>query len=172
MRPTTIALAITMLLALPAATWADDISDCNSDKPDVVIQGCSKIIDAGKASSDAMAVTYFNRANAYGDTGDHDSAIADYTQSIKLRPDYVDSYFNRGLTHEDMKDYDGAIADFTQAIKIDPQYAKAYFGRARAYESKGDFKQALAGYEETAKLAPNNATVLKKISDMKQKLGE
>jgi len=172
MRTSMIALALATLIAVPAPAWADDITDCNGDKPDAVIQGCSNIIDAGKAGANALAVAHFNRANAYDDNGDHDSAIADYTQAIKLRPDYADSYFNRGLSYFDKQDYDSAIADYRKVIELDPAYAKAYFGQARAFEAKGDLKQALAGYEEAAKLAPNNQKLMQKIEEVRQKLGQ
>lgn len=172
MRAKTFALALAGLMVLPAAARADAVADCNSDKPDTVIQGCTQIIKEGKASKDAIAVAYFNRANAFDDNGDHDGAILDYTQAIKLKPNYVDSYFNRGLASEEKKDYDKAIADYEAAIKISPQYAKAYYGRARALEAKGDLKEALAGFEQVLTMAPGNKAVLQKIAEIKQKLGQ
>ena len=172
MRFTTPALALVTLLAMPAAGWADAISDCNGTQPETVIQGCSQIIDAGKASKEALAIALFNRGNAYDDSGDHDGAIADYTASIKLKPDYADSYFNRGFAYESKEDYDSAIADYTALIKLSPDYAKAYYGRGRAQEAKGDLKEALADYQQAARLAPGNGTVLKKIAEVQQKLNQ
>lgn len=172
MRFTTPAIALMTLLALPATGSADAISDCNGDQPATVIQGCSQIIDGGKASDEAMAIAYFNRGNAYDDSGDHDGAIADYTAAIKLKPDFADSYFNRGFAYEDKQDYDSAIADYTALIKLSPDYAKAYYGRGRANEAKGDLKQALVDYQQAARLAPGNGTVLKKIAEVQQKLDQ
>lgn len=172
MRATTLALALATLIALPVAAQADDISDCNSDQPDTAIIGCTQLIQGGKASEEALAVAYFNRANAFDDNGDHDGAIADYTQSIKLNPDYAQSYFNRGLSYVDKQDYDSALADFAQAIKLKPDFAKAYYGQGRAYEAKGDLQQALASFEEAAKRVPDNPSVQKKIAEIKQQLGQ
>lgn len=172
MRASTLALVLASLLVLPAQGLADPIADCNGDKPDAVIQGCSQLIDGGKLGADAMAVAHFNRANAYDDNGEHDSAITDYTTAIKLRPDYIDGYFNRGFAYEGKKDFDNAIADYTRVIALAPDYAKAYYSRARVYEEKGDLAQALAGYQEAARLAPKNAAVQKRIAEVKQKLGQ
>lgn len=172
MRAWTIAVALTCLTVLPAHALADDISDCNSDNPATIIRGCGQIIDAGKASSDALAIAHFTRGNALLDQGDNDGAIADYTQSIKLKPDYPDSFYNRGLSYKAKQDYDSAIADFTAAIKLYPEFAKAYYSRATAYEAKGDLKTALTGYQDAARLAPGNAAVLKKIAAITQQLGE
>ena len=172
MRATTLVLALTALVVLPAQGFADAIADCNSDQSDTIIQGCTQLIKDGKTNKDALAVAYFNRANALDDNGDHDGAIADYTASIKLKPDNADTYFNRGFSYEAKKDYDNAIADYARVIALDPNYAKAYYSRARVYQSKGDLKQALAGYEEAAKLAPDNKKVQEKIAEVKQKLGQ
>ena len=106
MRVTPLALALAGFVALAAPAAADPIDDCNSNTPQYVIDGCTKLIDEGKANNDALAIAHFNRANALDDKGDHDAAIADYDQAIKLKPDYVDSYLNRGLVHEGKKDYD------------------------------------------------------------------
>lgn len=172
MRATTFALAFATLLALPATGFADDIADCNSDKPDTVIKGCTQLIKAGNANNDALSVAYFNRGNAFDDLGDHDGAIADYSESIKLKPDYAESHYNRGLSYNDKEDYDNALADFAEAIKLKPDFARAYYAQGRAYEGKGDLQQALASFEEAGKRAPKNQTVQKKIAETKQKLGQ
>jgi len=172
MRVTPFAIALATLVLLPAQGHADAIADCNSDKPEAIIKGCTELIDAGKTSNDALAVAYFNRGNALDDQGDHDGAIADYTASIKLKPDYVDTYLNRGLAYQDKKDYKNALADFTRAIALKPDFPRAYYARARAYEDKGDLKQALAGYEEAAKLAPKNKAIQKRLAEVKQQLGQ
>ena len=172
MRAITAALAAATLLALAGPVLADDIADCNSDQPKLIISGCSAVIDAGKANKDALAVAFFNRGNALDDNGEHDKAIADYTNAIKLKPDYPDSYLNRGMSKEASQDYDGAIADYSQVVKLDPTYAKAFYARGRAYEAKGDLKNALASLQEAAKLVPNNAKLSQKISEVQQKLGQ
>jgi tetratricopeptide (TPR) repeat protein len=172
MRVTPLALALAGFVALAVPAAADPIDDCNSNTPQYIIDGCTKLIDEGKADNDALAIAHFNRANALDDKGDHDAALADYDQSIKLKPDYVDSYLNRGLVHVEKKDYDSAIADFNRAIALKPNFARAFYARGRAYEAKGDLQQAVAGYEEAAKLAPNNKVVQKRLAEVKQKLGQ
>jgi tetratricopeptide (TPR) repeat protein len=172
MRVTPLALALATLMVLPAPGFADPIDDCNSNTPEYIIQGCTTLIDGGKTSDEALAVAHFNRANALDDKGDHDGAIADYTASIKLKPDYVDTYLNRGLAYQDKKDYENALADFTRAIALKPDFARAFYARARVYDEQGDLQQALAGYEEAAKYAPNNQDVQKRLAEVKQKLGQ
>jgi tetratricopeptide (TPR) repeat protein len=172
MRSTTFALAFAALIAAPAAGFADAISDCNSDQADTVIKGCTQLIKGGKANNDALTIAFFNRGNAFDDNGDHDGAIADYTQMLKLKPDDVQGLYNRGLSYLAKEDYDSALADFGQAAKLQPDLARAIYNMGRAYEGKNDLKQALASYQKAAALAPDNKNVQEKIAEIKQKLGQ
>jgi tetratricopeptide (TPR) repeat protein len=64
------------------------------------------------------AEVYFERARAQDD---YDLAIADYTQAIKLKPDYAEAYLWRGVMYNIKDDDDLALADYTQAIKLKPE---------------------------------------------------
>jgi len=66
-----------------------------------------------------LAEAYYNRGIAHSNKGDLDSAIKDYTRSIKLN--FVEPYLpynNRGLVRRANGDLDGAIADYTQVILL------------------------------------------------------
>ena len=62
---------------------------------------------------------YFNRGLNKRYLNNFKGAIADYTEAIKLRPDYYKAYNNRGFAKLQIDDYAGAIPDFTQTIKYD-----------------------------------------------------
>lgn len=62
---------------------------------------------------------YYNRGLNKRYMNDYKGAITDYTEAIKLRPDYYKAYNNRGFAKLQIEDYAGAIFDFTQTIKID-----------------------------------------------------
>jgi hypothetical protein len=72
------------------------------------------------------AKSYYDRGETFRSRGDYATAIAEYTQAIRLNPDYKSAYFNRGWAYNKIKDYDRAIADYTQAIRIKSDYATAY----------------------------------------------
>ena len=42
------------------------------------------------------AEAYYNRGIAYGDKGEYDKAIEDYSKAIELNPEYAEAYNNRG----------------------------------------------------------------------------
>ena len=52
--------------------------------------------------------------------GDHDKAIADYTQAIRLNPKEATVHYNRGVAYGSKGEYDREIADCTEAIRLDP----------------------------------------------------
>lgn len=62
---------------------------------------------------------YYNRGLNKRYLNNFKGAIADYTEAIKLRPDYYKAYNNRGFAKLQIDDYAGAIPDFTQTIKYD-----------------------------------------------------
>jgi len=71
---------------------------------------------------------FFDRGYDKYKQGDYQGTIENYTEAIRLKPDYAIAYNNRGLARERLEDYEGAIskrsaercADYTQAIRLDP----------------------------------------------------
>ncbi len=61
----------------------------------------------------------------YYDLGRYDRAIADYTEAIKLQPDYAMFYYNRCLAYKQTGERDKAIKDCRQALKLNPKYKRA-----------------------------------------------
>jgi tetratricopeptide (TPR) repeat protein len=103
------------------------------------------------------AQDYFDSAEAAYDAGDYGRAIADYSEAMRLKPDYADAYYFRGIAYYGKRDNDRAIADYDQAIRLKPDHAGAYYGRGRAYGRKGDNDRAIADYDQAIRLKPDDA---------------
>ena len=66
-------------------------------------------------------------------------AIADFTQAIKLNPQYVLAYFNRGTAYSDKRDYARSIKDLNQAAKMNPNFVVSFSDRGFAAYDKRDY---------------------------------
>jgi tetratricopeptide (TPR) repeat protein len=70
-------------------------------------------------------LAYSNRGLAYNGKGEYDKAIADYTQALRINPNYVNAYFNRGNAYYYKKDYARARADYEKVLQLNPNDAGA-----------------------------------------------
>src|ERR1039458_2737477 len=77
------------------------------------------------ASADAAAEA-FQKGLSYLDKEEYDTAIAAFTEAIRLNPKYFGVYESRGEAYENKGDYGKAIADFTEAIRLNPSFSLAY----------------------------------------------
>lgn len=113
----------------------------------------------------AKAVAYLHRGAAYNYRGDHDLAIADIDETLRLVPSdplmKIMGLFYRGCAHDDKDDADKAIKDFTEALgpglphksMIDLK-AQIHFRRGLAYQSKDDYIQAFKDFVEADNCDP------------------
>jgi tetratricopeptide (TPR) repeat protein len=116
------------------------------------------------------AEDYFTSGNIHYENNNFDKAIADYTQAIKLNPNFAEAYYFRGNSYS-YNDSDKTIADYTEAIRLNPRYVNAYFSRGNAYFWNKDYDKAIADFEAVLKIEPNNAEARKALENAKQARG-
>jgi tetratricopeptide (TPR) repeat protein len=72
---------------------------------------------------------YFNRGVAYGEKGQHDKAIADFSKAIEINPRDANNYFNRGIAYFFKREYEKAWDDVykTESLgyRVRPEFLKA-----------------------------------------------
>ena len=61
---------------------------------------------------------YFKRGISKNSLQDYKGAIEDYSEAIRLKPDYAVAYYNRGNSKYSLQDYKGAIEDYSEAIRL------------------------------------------------------
>jgi tetratricopeptide (TPR) repeat protein len=103
--------------------------------------------------------TYSFRAALRSDINDNLGALADYTQAIRLEPEYALAYSRRGLLKQNkFNDIKGALADYEQAIRIAPDLVDVYYNRANLRLKKlNDIEGALADYSRLIQRSPDFA---------------
>jgi tetratricopeptide (TPR) repeat protein len=99
-----------------------------------------------RPSSSARAWAFAHRCEAYESKEDHDAAIADCTEAIKIDPKYGWAY--RGVAYYGLHEYDAALADHAEAIRVNSRDAWAYARRGMTWTEKGEFDQAIADLTE------------------------
>ena len=97
-------------------------------------------------------VFYNNLGIDYGEKGEYDLAIKDFTKAIELKPDYAIAYNNRGAVYRSKGEHDLAIEDCNEAIRLKHDYAEPYSNRGAAYRNKGDYDRAIKDYDMAIRL--------------------
>jgi hypothetical protein len=128
----------------------------------IYLSACSSQVPTPPQPSIAVgsldtAEAYLMRGDQYSDIRDYDHAIADYSQAIRLKPDYAEAYNNRGYAYywSGKVEMANAIADYSQAIKSRPAYAYAYNNRGAAYMASGYPDEALRDFDRAIQLQPD-----------------
>lgn len=130
---------------------------------EAAVEAFSKAILAGDLDPDFLAVTFNNRGVAYGELGDYDRAVQDYSQALSLKPGDKTStknlriaYTRRAAAHVKLGERDQALADYAKAIDLDPQVSSTYVRRGQLYLDGGNLQEAVADLEKAKELDPNN----------------
>ncbi len=144
------AVAMSMLLGAPPSRAADNGAEwaaCeNTENATAQVAACGKLASDAAQTAEARAQAYYLRANAYGDKGELDKAIADYGKAIELA-DYAIYYASRGWALTEKGDAVQALRDCDKAIALNPNLALGYANRGAVYEKKGDLAKAIADYK-------------------------
>ena len=83
-------------------------------------------------------LAYSRLGNAYGKLGQHQRAIENFNEVIRLKPGYFIAYNGRGISYESLGQSQLAIENFNEAIRLKPDYAEAYNNRGRTYLLQGN----------------------------------
>jgi tetratricopeptide (TPR) repeat protein len=135
-----------------------DHQDCTGSNPERVITGCTRMTQNPAESPHNRAIAFYNRGGIYKQRKDYDRAIADYSEAVKIDPQYVNAYINRGMAYDSKGDNDAAAADFSRAIELKPDEPLAYYDRGyiRSWE-KHDYDGAIADLSKAIELGTKDA---------------
>jgi tetratricopeptide (TPR) repeat protein len=107
-----------------------------------------------QADPNSLATAYNGRGLAYAGSKDLIKAIADYTQAIRIVPNYYAAFVNRGNTYAAQHRWERAEGDFAQAIRINDKDEGMYRFRAMSSFDRGLFRRALDDCDISIRLAP------------------
>ena len=162
-----------------AQDYAHELARCGIDPkprlpPMEAIEGCTGVINSGRATSRILAQAFVNRGDAYRMRGnDIDRALADYDAAIRAMPDYALAFASRGFVYLFARpQLDRAIGDFNEAIRLDPASANVFYFRGVAWHEKGDWDRAIADFDRAIRLRPTFAIAYRDRGQAKQAKGD
>lgn len=123
----------------------------SKDDADGAIAAFTRALGA-KDQGGTPAYDYVMRGVAYVKKGMLEQAMADFDESLKLKPDDVDAHFRRGATRVQLKQYQGAIEDLSVVIMADENNAEAINLRAFSYSTLGQYTNSLADHEKACSM--------------------
>lgn len=132
----------------------------------IAVEAYTRGIQAGDLDADALAIAFNNRGVAFGELGDFDRAIRDYSEALRLRPEDKTSIKNLRIAHvrrggaaAGRGDMDRALAEYSQAIQIDPEHPLGYLRRGQLLLTRGNTEGALSDLAAAERLDPGNEDV-------------
>ena len=109
------------------------------------------------ASKNNLSVGLTDRGSDAYRNKNYAQARADFSESVELQPNDVQSLTNLAALDYKEGDFDQAIGHCTSAIEIDPKATTAYDVCGRAYLGKGDLKSAVVALSKVQTLEPGRA---------------
>ncbi|MDQ3704106.1 MAG: tetratricopeptide repeat protein [Chloroflexota bacterium] len=91
------------------------------------------------------------------DSGDLDKAIAEFSEAIRLKPDYAAAYLNRGAVYRSQEKYAESLADFSRAIELVPGNGASYLERGTTYMYANNNDSAISDFTRVIELVPNSS---------------
>lgn len=119
-------------------------------------EACTLLIATGQLSGDELARAYNSRGVEYLHSGRPDAALEDYTQALKLRPDYALAARNISDIHADRQDWTRALDFAERAVQMEPEEAANYRQRAWLFRQIGTYDKAAADLEIAVALDPEH----------------
>jgi uncharacterized caspase-like protein/peptidoglycan/xylan/chitin deacetylase (PgdA/CDA1 family) len=170
-----IALNTKLNASLPQAVPAVDGKPAVANTTPVIVKDLQgneqKIVPPTAVPSSARQLA--QRANDRGlqlyKEKQYAAAEAQFTEALKLRPDFALAANNLGFVYYKQEKHKEAARWFENAIKIDPSRAVAYFNLGDALAQSGDKAGAAKAYRTYLELAPNSpaaATVKQQLEKL------
>ena len=95
--------------------------------------------------------------------GKTDAAIRHYSETLRIRPDFVSTYLNLGVALRGQGKFNKAIDQFSKILRLKPDYAVAHKEIGITLEEQGDFAGAIRHYLKALEIRPDYAKVHNKL---------
>jgi len=124
---------------------------------EVIIAGCTEMIEAGGYDDKTLAVVYYRRGHALTQRGRWAEALKDYSQALLLDPRYLAALNNRAYTLQALDRHKDALKDLDEALALAPDFPLALVNRAVSLRALGRNEDALKDVDRAIALGDTYA---------------
>lgn len=103
---------------------------------------------------------YLHRGNLHAMRDERMNALDDYSQALKLKPNYLQALNDRAYVHMMLAQYGKAFQDANKVIALTPNSAAGYARRGMIFQSCEMFPEAVADFKRALLIDGNNAYYL------------
>ncbi|XP_053315307.1 tetratricopeptide repeat protein 32 [Spea bombifrons] len=107
-----------------------------------VIKSCAR---DRKCSIEDLAVAFNNRGQIKYFRVDFYEAMDDYTEAIRVNPNFEVPYYNRGLILYRLGFFDEAIKDFQKVLQLNPKFEEAKISLKQSVLDNEEKRRRVAG---------------------------
>jgi tetratricopeptide (TPR) repeat protein len=145
-----------------AIAQRDDVAEgCFRDAaPHKIVHSCNRLLETTKDAK-TRGLALFRSGSAYSKMGEHEDAVFDLEEALKLRPDDPEVLSKLGWARFKADEKDGshndALADLSSAIELSPNMARYYQTRGYINLRSGRTSEAIRDYSRAIELRPDFA---------------
>ncbi len=121
------------------------------------LQSAVKFYNERIAAKPGDAEAFATRGLLMYELGQHDKALGDFTQALRIDARAVVPWNNRAMVFMADGKWNEALRDVSQAIGINPKFTDAYVNRSLIYSSLAKFDEAIKDIEKAIELEPKNS---------------
>ncbi len=97
---------------------------------------------------------HYNLGLALMNTKDHEGALREFKEAIRIEPSFVIAYQAEGQAYSRLNRYGEAIEAFQQALEFNPSNPEVHFNLGVAYFKEDTRSKAKEAFEKVIELAP------------------
>jgi tetratricopeptide (TPR) repeat protein len=110
-----------------------------------------------------LDAAHMNLGSTYNSLGEHDKAVGELNEAVRLHPDWVIALNQLGLAYRGNNNLDMALSQFSRAVLLDGNNVNGLFNLGSTQYAKGDKKGARKTQDRLKKLRPDLAEQLGNI---------